>query len=94
MVRLLSREASPSLVILASCLADFSRTVTIKLNRPRSVSQGIITARLPRPTPSDASQKFDNIQHQIANASFVGIIDKLSEPGLVNLASFLSTIRC
>ncbi|KAK1635734.1 thiamine repressible genes regulatory protein thi1 [Colletotrichum phormii] len=60
---------------------SLERTVTIKLNRPRSVDQEIITACLPKPTSRDASQKFDNVQHQIANAAFVRIIDKLSEPG-------------
>ncbi|KAJ0331643.1 hypothetical protein COL5a_002309 [Colletotrichum fioriniae] len=60
---------------------ESDRTVTIKLNRPRSVDQEIITACLPKPTSRDASQKFDNVQHQTANAAFVRIIDKLSEPG-------------
>ncbi|KAK1719504.1 hypothetical protein CaCOL14_001795 [Colletotrichum acutatum] len=60
---------------------SLERTFTIKLNRPRSVDQEIITACLPKPTSRDASQKFDNVQHQIANAAFVRIIDKLSEPG-------------
>ncbi|KAJ0311274.1 hypothetical protein COL516b_001980 [Colletotrichum fioriniae] len=60
---------------------SLERTVTIKLNRPRSVDQEIITACLPKPTSRDASQKFDNVQHQTANAAFVRIIDKLSEPG-------------
>ncbi|KAK1511218.1 Zn(2)-Cys(6) binuclear cluster domain containing transcription factor [Colletotrichum costaricense] len=66
---------------------SLERTVTIKLNRPRSVDQEIITAGLPKPTSRDASQKFDNLQHQIANAAFVRIIDKLSEPGSVDLSS-------
>ncbi|KAK1837396.1 hypothetical protein CCHR01_19983, partial [Colletotrichum chrysophilum] len=59
---------------------SLERTVTIKLNRPRSISQDIITARLPRPVPRDAEQKFDNVQHQILYAQLVRIIDKLSEP--------------
>ncbi|KAF9874192.1 hypothetical protein CkaCkLH20_08175 [Colletotrichum karsti] len=59
---------------------SLERTVTIKLNRPRSISQDIITARLPRPTSRDRSQRFDNVQHQIANAQLVRIIDNLSEP--------------
>ncbi|KAL3301272.1 thiamine repressible genes regulatory protein thi1 [Colletotrichum asianum] len=59
---------------------SLERTVTIKLNRPRSISQDIITARLPRPVPRDAEQKFDNVQHQIVYAQLVRIIDKLSEP--------------
>ncbi|OBR16459.1 Thiamine repressible genes regulatory protein thi1 [Colletotrichum higginsianum IMI 349063] len=60
---------------------SLERTVTIKLNRPRSIRQDIISARLPRPTSRDKVQRFDNVQHQIANASFVLIIDKLSQPG-------------
>ncbi|KAF6803098.1 C6 zinc finger domain protein [Colletotrichum sojae] len=61
---------------------SLERTVTIKLNRPRSIAQDIITARLPRPTPRDSLQKFDNVQHQIANAKLVRILDILSEPGV------------
>ncbi|KAL0939983.1 C6 zinc finger domain protein [Colletotrichum truncatum] len=59
---------------------SLERTVTIKLNRPRSINQDIITARLPRPLPRDSSQKFDNVQHQVANAQLVQILDRLSEP--------------
>ncbi|TDZ28380.1 putative sterigmatocystin biosynthesis P450 monooxygenase stcS [Colletotrichum spinosum] len=47
---------------------SLERTVTIKLNRPRSISQDIITARMPQPLPRDKPQKFDNVLHQIANA--------------------------
>ncbi|EFQ27307.1 fungal specific transcription factor domain-containing protein [Colletotrichum graminicola M1.001] len=60
---------------------SLERTMTIKLNRPRSISQDIISARLPRRMSRDSVQKFDNVQHQIANATFVLIIDKLSQPG-------------
>ncbi|TDZ17354.1 putative transcriptional regulatory protein [Colletotrichum orbiculare MAFF 240422] len=58
---------------------SLERTVTIKLNRPRSISQDIITARMPQPLPRDKSQKFDNVLHQIANAQLVRIIDKISD---------------
>ncbi|TDZ49627.1 putative sterigmatocystin biosynthesis P450 monooxygenase stcS [Colletotrichum trifolii] len=58
---------------------SLERTVTIKLNRPRSISQDIITARMPQPLSRDKSQKFDNVLHQIANAQLVRIIDKISD---------------
>ncbi|KAL0943911.1 thiamine repressible gene regulatory protein thi1 [Colletotrichum truncatum] len=59
---------------------SLERTLTIKLNRPRSVGQEIITARLPTHASSDSLQPFNNIDHQIANASFVKIIDTIIEP--------------
>jgi hypothetical protein len=56
------------------------RTTTVKLNRPRSISQGIITVSLPYEVPSiDRRQKFDNIQHQIADARLALILDHVSE---------------
>ncbi|GJC77274.1 putative transcriptional regulatory protein C417.09c [Colletotrichum liriopes] len=55
--------------------------MTIKLNRPRSIGQDIISVCLPRPITRDSVQKFDNVQHQIANITFVLIVDKLSQPG-------------
>lgn len=56
------------------------RTTTIKLNRPRTINQDIITAKLPQPYPQmDLVQIFDNVQHQIANATLVMILDQLSE---------------
>jgi hypothetical protein len=54
--------------------------ITIKLNRPRSVSQDIITVGLPRPLPGDMDQKFNNIQHQIANAQLTKVMDTLAQP--------------
>ncbi|OHW97473.1 thiamine repressible gene regulatory protein thi1 [Colletotrichum incanum] len=60
---------------------SLERTMSIKLNRPRSISQDIISVRLPRPISRDSVQKFDNVQHQIANITFVLIVDKLSQPG-------------
>ncbi|CAI0642705.1 unnamed protein product [Colletotrichum noveboracense] len=59
---------------------SLERTLTIKLNRPRSVTQDIITARLPNLTPDDYGQPYRNVLHQIANAEFVKVIDKLVEP--------------
>ncbi|KAL2694900.1 hypothetical protein Neosp_001489 [[Neocosmospora] mangrovei] len=48
---------------------SLERCTTIKLNRPRSVDAGIIKTPLPVPLPSlDKTQKFDNIQLQIAYA--------------------------
>ncbi|KUI57409.1 hypothetical protein VP1G_04671 [Cytospora mali] len=56
------------------------RTTTIKLNRPRTINQDIITVHFPQPYPEmDSVQIFDNVQHQIANAGLVMILDKLSE---------------
>ncbi|KAH6693893.1 thiamine repressible genes regulatory protein thi1 [Plectosphaerella plurivora] len=59
---------------------SLERTVTIKLNKPRSVSQDIITVRLPSILPTDASQKFNNIQHQIANVQLTRVMDTLAQP--------------
>lgn len=57
------------------------RSVTVKLNRPRSVCGEIITVSLPSPYPPlDDKQKFDNVQHQIADAKLVKILDKLGGP--------------
>ncbi|KAK1655436.1 fungal-specific transcription factor domain-containing protein [Colletotrichum phormii] len=59
---------------------SLERTLTIKLNRPRSISQDVITAHLPQRRATDALQSFDNLDHQVANARFVKIIDTLIEP--------------
>ncbi|KAH8898285.1 hypothetical protein GQ53DRAFT_759539 [Thozetella sp. PMI_491] len=60
---------------------SLERTLTIKLNRPASVSQEIITNLLPQPLDSiDSTQAFPNVQCQIANARLVLILDRLSEP--------------
>jgi hypothetical protein len=56
------------------------RTVTIKLNKPRSVSQDIITVRPPSILPTDAGQKFNNIHHQIANVQLTRVMDTLAQP--------------
>jgi hypothetical protein len=60
-------------------LCEF-RTLTVKLNRPRSVDPSIITASLPQPLQSlDTSQSFDNSLHQTANARLTLILDQLSD---------------
>ncbi|KAH6962918.1 thiamine repressible genes regulatory protein thi1 [Fusarium avenaceum] len=59
---------------------SLERMITIKLNRPRSVSQDIITVGLPQPLPGDVDQKFNNVQHQIANAKLTKIMDTLAQP--------------
>ncbi|KAK7456099.1 hypothetical protein CaCOL14_004141 [Colletotrichum acutatum] len=59
---------------------SLERTLTIKLNRPRSISQDVITAHLPQRRATDALQSFDNLDQQVANARFVKIIDTLIEP--------------
>ncbi|KAK1482584.1 fungal specific transcription factor domain-containing protein [Colletotrichum cuscutae] len=51
-----------------------------RLNRPRSISQDVITAHLPQRRATDALQSFNNLDHQVANAQFVKIIDTLIEP--------------
>ncbi|KAK2775632.1 C6 transcription factor [Colletotrichum kahawae] len=60
---------------------SLERTLTIKLNRPRSVTQDIIAARLPDLTfDDDVGQPYCNVVQQVANATFVKVIDKLVEP--------------
>lgn len=61
-------------------IIPWDRLLTMKLNRPRSISQDDISTQLPQPRPGDALQRFNNIQHQIANAQLVSIIDGLTEP--------------
>ncbi|KAK1504931.1 thiamine repressible genes regulatory protein thi1 [Colletotrichum abscissum] len=46
----------------------------------RSISQDVMTAHLPQRRATDALQSFDNLDHQVANAQFVKIIDTLIEP--------------
>ena len=56
------------------------RTLTLKLNRPRSVDPEIITVPLPQPMQAlDSSQSFDNSPHQAANARLTLILDKLAD---------------
>ncbi|KAF3046886.1 hypothetical protein E8E12_005440 [Didymella heteroderae] len=57
---------------------SLERCTTVKLNRPRSVDTVIITANLPSPLPAlDAQQAFNNIDHQLANAQLMMILDRI-----------------
>ncbi|KAJ6442774.1 thiamine repressible regulatory protein thi1 [Purpureocillium lavendulum] len=56
------------------------RIATIKVNRARSVPQNVITARLPSQLAADARHKFNNVQHQIANAQLARIMDDFAQP--------------
>lgn len=54
------------------------RTTAIKLNRPQSIDPETISTPLPVPLPSlDHAQAVDNVQHQIAYASLVMILDRI-----------------
>ncbi|KAH7035849.1 fungal-specific transcription factor domain-containing protein [Microdochium trichocladiopsis] len=60
---------------------SLERSTTIKLNRPRTVNPAIITVGLPQLYPAlDDKQKFNNIEHQIADARLMLILDRVSEP--------------
>lgn len=68
-------------ILVADCS---SRSTTIKLNRPRTVNPAIITVSLPQANPAlDDNQKFNNIEHQIADARLMLILDRVSEPSYV-----------
>ncbi|KAH6898237.1 fungal-specific transcription factor domain-containing protein [Thelonectria olida] len=61
---------------------SLERCTTVKLNRPRSINADIITVPLPSAMPSiDGEQVFDNVQHQIAYAKLIRILDRVAEPG-------------
>lgn len=65
---------------MSSSLTSHHRTLTVKLNRPRSIDPNIITVSLPRPIQSlDEAQVFDNLIYQIANAQLTLILDRLSD---------------
>ncbi|KAK1539507.1 transcription factor regulator [Colletotrichum costaricense] len=53
----------------------------------RSISQDVMTAHLPQRRATDALQSFDNLDHQVANAQFVKIIDTLIEPASCGIAA-------
>lgn len=58
--------------------ANNHRCTTVKLNRPRSIDTAIITVKLPSPLPAlDAVQAFNNVDHQLANAQLVMILDRV-----------------
>ncbi|KAK9783718.1 putative Transcription factor domain-containing protein [Seiridium cardinale] len=60
---------------------SLERASTVKLNRPRSIDSSIITVSFPqRYEPLDKWQKFDNVEHQIADARLMMILDKVAEP--------------
>ncbi|KAI1845907.1 hypothetical protein JX265_011197 [Neoarthrinium moseri] len=60
---------------------SLERSSTVKLNRPRSINTSIITVSLPKPCPPlDNIQRFNNIEHQIADARLMMILDKVAEP--------------
>lgn len=60
---------------------DRDRCSTVKLNRPRSIDAAIITAHFPQPLlPLDAQQAFNNVDHQVANAHLMLILDRIEEP--------------
>ncbi|KAK6078609.1 thiamine repressible genes regulatory protein thi1 [Seiridium cupressi] len=65
---------------------SLERASTVKLNRPRSIDSSIITVSFPqRYEPLDKWQKFDNVEHQIADARLMMILDKVAEPPLQNV---------
>ncbi|KAL4905955.1 hypothetical protein BDW74DRAFT_184915 [Aspergillus multicolor] len=65
---------------------SLERTTAIKLNRPRSIDPSAITTPLPVPLPPlDHAQAVDNIQHQIAYASLVMILDRTADQGTKTL---------
>ncbi|KAL4742946.1 fungal-specific transcription factor domain-containing protein [Aspergillus similis] len=64
---------------------SLERTTAIKLNRPRSIDAEAISTPLPVPLPSlDHAQAVNNIQHQIAYASLVMILDRIDSLGTKN----------
>ncbi|XPS78698.1 hypothetical protein M3J07_010711 [Ascochyta lentis] len=59
---------------------SLERCTTVKLNRPRSVDTAIVTVNLPTPLSSlDSQQAFNNVDHQIANAQLMMILDRVQE---------------
>ncbi|KAL4932592.1 Zn(II)2Cys6 transcription factor [Aspergillus undulatus] len=59
---------------------SLDRSSTAKLGRPRSVHPNIITVSLPRRLPElDNSQRFNNIDYQIADAQLMLILDRIAE---------------
>ncbi|KAL4940833.1 fungal-specific transcription factor domain-containing protein [Aspergillus oleicola] len=61
-------------------LYSLDRCSTVKLNRPRSVHPSIITVSLPTRLPAlDDTQRFNNIDHQIADAQLMLLLDRIAE---------------
>ncbi|KAL4871615.1 hypothetical protein BDV12DRAFT_206303 [Aspergillus spectabilis] len=76
-----ARSLIPDLLLFRAehSLDRHHRTTAIKLNRPRSIDPELISAPLPAPLPSlDRAQPVDNVQHQIAYARLVNIIDRIA----------------
>ena len=66
-------ERWPALLMQYRCTA-------VKLHRPRSIDIAVITAHLPTALPTlDAQQAFDNVEHQVANAQLMMILDRAEE---------------
>ncbi|CAO2654486.1 Nn.00g112190.m01.CDS01 [Neocucurbitaria sp. VM-36] len=60
---------------------SLERCTTVKLNRPRSLDASIIAVRFPTAySPLDSQQIVNNIDHQIANAQLMMILDRAEEP--------------
>ncbi|KAF2621782.1 hypothetical protein BU25DRAFT_415801 [Macroventuria anomochaeta] len=60
---------------------SLERCTTVKLNRPRSIDAAIVTVNLPTLLPAlDSQQAFDNVDHQVANAQLMLILDRVDEP--------------
>jgi hypothetical protein len=77
----LERYAHTISIQLASVTDATYRCTTVKLNRPRSIDTAIITSNLPSPLPVlDAEQAFNNIDHQLANAQLMMILDRAEGP--------------
>lgn len=64
-------------------LADWiDRITAIKLNRSRTIDVDIVSVSFPSPLPElDQCQLFDNVQHQIAFARLVTILDRVADSG-------------
>ncbi|KAK1482192.1 hypothetical protein CTAM01_13645 [Colletotrichum tamarilloi] len=52
-----------------------------------TMDRDVMTAHLPQRRATDALQSFDNLDHQVANAQFVKIIDTLIEPASCGIAA-------
>lgn len=65
--------------VFLTTIADMERRcTTVKLNRPRSVDTAIITVDLPSILPAlDVQQAFNNVDHQLANARLMKILDRV-----------------
>ena len=77
----LPREVCPLIALTKLGLTRCIRCTAVKLNRPRSVDISIITAKLPSPLATlDPHQAFNNVDHQVANAQLMMILDRIEGP--------------